>query len=106
MGEWLRIAVWSFVSVLRSRRDLALENVALRQQSMVLRRQPGHVRLKDSDRLFWSGSIASGPAGAKHSSSFNRPRSWTGIAGDSEPIGGGRAGPGAVDRGSTHRYGS
>jgi putative transposase len=53
MGEWLRIGVWSFVSLLRSRQDLALENVALRQQWMVLRRQPGHVRLKDSDRLFW-----------------------------------------------------
>ena len=53
MGEWLRIAVWSVVSVLRSRWDLALENVALRQQLMVLRRQPGQVRLKDSDRLFW-----------------------------------------------------
>ncbi|MFO8173408.1 MAG: hypothetical protein R6T96_03940, partial [Longimicrobiales bacterium] len=53
MGEWLRIGVWSFVSVLRSRQDLALENVALRQQLMVLRRQPGHVRLTDSDRLFW-----------------------------------------------------
>jgi hypothetical protein len=39
--------------LLRSRQDLALENVALRQQWMVLRRQPGHVRLKDSDRLFW-----------------------------------------------------
>lgn len=53
MGEWLRIAVWSFVSVLRSRRDLALENVALRQQLMVLRREPRSVRLRDRDRLFW-----------------------------------------------------
>jgi hypothetical protein len=50
VGEWLRIAVWSFVSVLRSRRDLVLENVALRQPLMVLRRRPGHVRLKDRDR--------------------------------------------------------
>jgi len=40
MGEWLRIAVWSFTSALRSRRDLALENVALRQQLVVVQRQP------------------------------------------------------------------
>ena len=53
MGEWLPIAVWIFVSVLRSRRDLALENVALRQQLMVLRREPRSVRLRDRDRLFW-----------------------------------------------------
>ena len=36
MGEWLRIAVWSFTSALRGRRDLALENVALPQQLMVI----------------------------------------------------------------------
>jgi len=53
MGEWLRIAVWSFVSALKRRRDLALENVALRQQLTVLRRQPGSVQLRDRDRLFW-----------------------------------------------------
>ena len=53
MEEWLRIAVWSFVSALKSRRDLTLENVALRQQLTVLRRQPGSVQLRDRDRLFW-----------------------------------------------------
>ena len=39
MEDWLHIAVWSFVSSLTSRRDLALENIALRQQLMVLQRQ-------------------------------------------------------------------
>jgi hypothetical protein len=39
--------------MLRSRRNLALENVALRQQLMVLRRQSGSVRLRDRDRHFW-----------------------------------------------------
>ncbi len=53
MGERLRIAVWSFTSALRSRRDLALENVALRQQLMVIQRQPGSLRLMDRDRLLW-----------------------------------------------------
>ena len=37
----------------QSRRDLALENVAFRHRLMVLGRQPGSVRLKDRDRLFW-----------------------------------------------------
>ena len=53
MGEWLRIAGWSFVFSLTSQRDLALENIALRQQLMVLQRQTGKVQLRDRDRLFW-----------------------------------------------------
>ena len=36
MGDWIRIAVWALVSGLRSRRNLALENVALRRQVMVV----------------------------------------------------------------------
>jgi putative transposase len=50
MGDWVCIAGWSVVSALKSQRDLTLENVALRHQLMVLRRQPGRLRLKDRDR--------------------------------------------------------
>ncbi len=39
MGDWVRIVGWSVLSALRSRRDLVLENVALRQQLVVLGRQ-------------------------------------------------------------------
>ena len=53
MGDWMRIAVWGLLSGLRSRRDLTLENVALRQRLIVLQRQKGTVRLKDRDRVFW-----------------------------------------------------
>lgn len=53
MGDWVRLAGWSVASALKSRRDLTLENVALRHQLMVLQRQPGKPRLKDRDRLFW-----------------------------------------------------
>ncbi len=53
MGDWVSIAVWGLLSGLRSRRTLALENLALRQQLMVLRRQNAKVRLKDRDRVFW-----------------------------------------------------
>ncbi len=53
MWDWVRIVGWSTISALKSRRDLALENVALRHQLMVLQRQPGRPRLKDRDRLVW-----------------------------------------------------
>ena len=53
MWDWVRIAGWSAVSALKSQRDLALENVALRHQLMVLQRQSGRARLKDRDRLVW-----------------------------------------------------
>jgi len=38
---------------LHSRRDLLLENLALRQQLAVLRKRYPRVRFFDSDRLFW-----------------------------------------------------
>ncbi len=53
MGDWIRIAVWALVSALRSQRNLALENLALRHQLMVLQRQKAKARLKDRDRVFW-----------------------------------------------------
>ena len=53
--DWVRIVGWSVSSALKSRRDLALENIALRYQLMVLQRQPASLRLKDRDRLFWIG---------------------------------------------------
>src|ERR1700722_8862859 len=43
---WLR-------SFIRSRHDLGLEIVALRQQLMVLKRQTKRAHLRRSDRLFW-----------------------------------------------------
>jgi hypothetical protein len=38
MWDWVRIVGWSVVSALKNRRDLTLENVALRHQLMVLQR--------------------------------------------------------------------
>ena len=37
MWDWVRIVGWSVVFALKSRRDLALENIALRHQLIVLR---------------------------------------------------------------------
>ena len=53
MWDWVRIVAWSTISALKSQRDLAFENVALRHQLMVLQRQSGRPRLKDRDRLVW-----------------------------------------------------
>ncbi len=41
-------------SALRSKHDLVLENLALRQQLAVLTRQRARTRTKPADRLFWS----------------------------------------------------
>jgi hypothetical protein len=48
--RWLGILIRA---VLRERRDLALENLALRQQLGVLKRRKRVPRLKKGDRLFW-----------------------------------------------------
>ena len=45
-------SLWSLV---RTRRDLALENLALRQHLVVLRRvRPKRVRLNTADRVLWA----------------------------------------------------
>jgi putative transposase len=48
--RWLAIFI---IAALRERRDLALENLALRQQLGVLKRRKGVPRLQRKDRLFW-----------------------------------------------------
>ena len=48
--RWLAIFI---IAALRERRDLVLENLALRQQLGVLKRRKGVPRLKRQDRLFW-----------------------------------------------------
>jgi hypothetical protein len=48
--RWLAIFI---IATLRQHRDLALENLALRQQLGVLKRKHGVPRLKKGDRLFW-----------------------------------------------------
>ena len=68
MWELLRTVVRSAVSALRLRRDLAVENLALRHQLVVLKRQSKKPRFEDRDRLFWISMkrIWSGWTGALH----------------------------------------
>jgi putative transposase len=49
----LRLLLVLATQIFRSRRDLLLENLALRQQLTVFRRQHPQPRLVASDRLFW-----------------------------------------------------
>ena len=53
MGEMVSGLCRFVVSALRSKRDLVLENAALRHLLMVLQRQSKGPRIKNRDRLFW-----------------------------------------------------
>ena len=54
MRTYLGLVTNAVRSALRSKRDLMLENLALRQQLAVLTRQRARTRTKPADRLFWS----------------------------------------------------
>ena len=53
MLKWLGILLGTLKSALRSRRELALENLALRQQLAAVKLRHPKPRLTDTDRLFW-----------------------------------------------------
>jgi putative transposase len=55
MWELVQTVARSVVSAAKGRRELALENLALRHQLAILRRQSKKPRLKDTDRLLWLG---------------------------------------------------
>lgn len=53
MTKWLSIFLYAFVSLFRRRRDLAFENLLLRQQLAVLREKGTRPQLSSADRSFW-----------------------------------------------------
>jgi len=53
MRKWLKVIFGTLRSIIRSHRDLALENLALRQQLATLKIRCPRPRLRDSDRIFW-----------------------------------------------------
>ncbi len=53
MGDLIHALLGALRSGVRSRRELVLENLALRLQLAVFRRGTKRPRLRDSDRLFW-----------------------------------------------------
>jgi putative transposase len=54
MTKWLSIFLHTFVSLYRTRRDLAFENLVLRQQLAVLNEKGARPRLSSADRSFWA----------------------------------------------------
>jgi putative transposase len=53
MPEFLLLVLRTFVAAIRSRRDLALENLVLRHQLQVALRTNPHPRLRAPDRVLW-----------------------------------------------------
>src|SRR5262249_6420587 len=53
MTDLLLLLLAFLNSTLKERRDLALENLALRQQSAVLKRSGTRLAIKKRDRVFW-----------------------------------------------------
>ena len=53
MPEFLLLALRSLVAAIRSRRDLALENLVLRHRLQVALRTNPHPRLRAVDRVLW-----------------------------------------------------
>ena len=51
---WLRMAFLFVRSVFRDRGELALENLALRQQLAVLHGKKKRPRIRQWDRIFWT----------------------------------------------------
>ena len=55
MVRWLGILFGTIRSYLRTHRELALENLALRQQLAVWKAREPRPRLAAADRIFWVG---------------------------------------------------
>jgi putative transposase len=53
MAGMIPLILTGLLGVLRTRRALVLENLALRHQLAVLQRSAPRLRLRRSDRLFW-----------------------------------------------------
>ena len=53
MTKWLNIILQSLISSTRSRRDLAFENLLLRQQLAAMKHRQPRAKLSNADRIFW-----------------------------------------------------
>ncbi len=65
MPEFLFLALRTFVAAVRSRRDLALENLVLRHQLQVALRTNPHPHLQGADRILWVWLRRLWPAGCR-----------------------------------------
>ena len=103
MPEMLRAILPALIRCVRSRRELALENLALRQQLAALAARKPRPRLAVHDRLFWVILGDSGPIGDVLLLLCN-PRPWlAGIAPDLSCTGNGSRVPTPEPVGNVHR---
>jgi hypothetical protein len=74
-------------TALRTRSELALENIALRQQLAVLNQKGRRPKLRKLDRFFWVLLWRPGSTGKERLSSSNLKQSFDGTEGVSPPTG-------------------
>src|SRR5215510_11098882 len=96
MVRWFRILIGALRASLRTRQELALENLALRQQVAVWKVRQPRPHLAPTGRIFWVVCRGSGRTGGM-------PCMWCGLrqwcggtVGASDAIGHGRAAADAV----------
>src|SRR5215813_7926231 len=96
MVRWLRILFGTLRSCLRTHRELALENLALRQQLAVWKARERRPRLTEMDRLFWV-LLSRLWTSWRHSVHVVRPQTVVaGTGGGFDATGRGRVGDGSV----------
>src|SRR5438876_3231002 len=75
MFRFIGLCFGTLVRLLRARRSLLLENLALRQQLAVLKRRHPRPRLDLLDKLFWVAVRRFDPDG-NNPSLWSRPKRW------------------------------
>src|SRR5262245_40900488 len=99
MVTWLWIVLGTVRSAVLTHRELALENLALRQQLAVWKAREPRPRLTQMDRIFWV-LLSRFWTNWRHSLQVVRPEWWDGTARASGATGRGRADAEAVAPGS------
>ena len=103
MVRWLAILFGTLRSGLRTHRELALENLALRQQLAVLKARQPRPRLREMDRIFWV-LLSRLWTSWRHSLQLVRPETVVGCTGKgSDATGRGRVGQATVGPGLAPR---
>lgn len=101
----LRTIVLFLRTLLRDRAELAMENLALRQQLAILEQTAKRPQLGNRDRIFWVWLSRLWAGWRTASSSFNPTRLCAGIGKDSSSTGDGSPDERPGGRRSTLRFG-
>ena len=105
MSDLALALLTALLGTLKSRRDLVLENLALRHQLVVLSSSDKRPRFSSADRLVWTCLRRFGMAGKGLSSSFSRQPSFAGTGKDSAATGDASLFVGREGQGSIQNFG-